>query len=532
MNTNPIFRRIVPALVVCATLLTTPTLLATDYLIGPGQPYTTISDAPLHALTAGDTVLIHWRAEPYKEKFVIVAQGDQADPITIRGVLDPDGRRPVIDGEDATTHPAQDYWNEVRSVVKIGGSSTPPNVMPTYIVVENLDIRGARNTNTFTDDHGATETYANNAAAIHIERGEHITIRNCIIRDSGNGLFVSSSESEVARDILIEGNYIHSNGNVGRIYEHNTYTAALGIVYQFNRFGPLLSGAGGNNLKDRSAGLVVRHNWIEGGNRQLDLVDAEDSGIIRDDPSYNTTYVYGNVLIEPEDEGNRQIVHYGGDSGATGAYRKGMLYFYHNTMISHRAERTTLMRLSTNDEHCDARNNILFVPGDGSGLAIVDETGILDLSHNWIKPGWRGSFGTVTGSINDDGTSVVGTDPGFVAADQQDYRLLPGAPCTSAATSLHADIPTEHVPVDQYIRHQTCGNRPAPGTAPDIGAFEFVPGDADGDLNVTISDFAWLYPCLTGPDVPIDTSCDLFNLDVDSDVDLIDFVAFLESMNL
>src|SRR4029079_4241587 len=119
--------------------------------------------------------------------------------------------------------------------------------------------------------------------------------------------------------------YIYDNGNVGSLFEHNNYTAAIGITFQYNRFGPLRTGCLGNNLKDRSAGLVVRYNWIESGNRQLDLVDGEDSSLIRSDPSYRQTYVYGNILIEPDAAGNRQLLHYGGDSGTTAAYRQGTL---------------------------------------------------------------------------------------------------------------------------------------------------------------------------------------------------------------
>src|SRR6185503_15289607 len=138
----------------------------------------------------------------------------------------------------------------------------------------------------------------------------------------------------------------------------------------------------GNNLKDRSAGLVVRYNWIEAGNRQLDLVDGEDSSSIRNDPRYRETHVYGNVLIEPDAAGNRQITHYGGDSGGTASYRKGVLYFYHNTVVSTRTDRTTLFRLSTNEEHCDARNNIVYVTAAGNTLALIDDTGALSVSHN------------------------------------------------------------------------------------------------------------------------------------------------------
>src|SRR5215207_3446753 len=114
-------------------------------------------------------------------------------------------------------------------------------------------------------DGGATQSYTANASAIYVEKGEHITVRDCLIHDSGNGFFVASSDA-VSRDILVEGNHIYDNGNTGSIFEHNDYTAAVGIVFQYNRFGPLRAGASGNNLKDRSAGTVVRYNWIEGGN--------------------------------------------------------------------------------------------------------------------------------------------------------------------------------------------------------------------------------------------------------------------------
>ncbi len=58
---------------------------------------------PWESLTAGDTVLIYYRATPYKEKCVICRVGTPAAPITVRGVLGPNGERPVIDGNGATT---------------------------------------------------------------------------------------------------------------------------------------------------------------------------------------------------------------------------------------------------------------------------------------------------------------------------------------------------------------------------------------------------------------------------------------------
>jgi hypothetical protein len=131
---------------------------------------------------------------------------------------------------------------------------------------------------------------------------------------------------------------------------------------------------------------VVRYNWIEGGNRPLDLVET-DSSTIQSSQAYRQTHVYGKVLVETDAAGNRQITHYGGDNGTTSKYRKGTLFFYGNTLVSYRTDRTTLFRLSTNEERADARNNIFFVTAAGTTLSLLDATGILDLTHNWFKPG-------------------------------------------------------------------------------------------------------------------------------------------------
>ena len=459
-----------------------PFASAATYEVGSGKPYATPSAVPWESLQPGDLVLIYWQATPYKDKWVICRQGTATAPIVVRGVAGPGGERPVIDGNGAVTRLALDYWGEQRAVIKIGGANIPADTMPKYIVIEGLDIRSGRPPYTFTDDAGATASYVNNTAAVWIEKGENITVRGSILHDSGNGLFVSSAEPYISRNILIEANYIYDNGIANSLFEHNTYTEALGITYQFNRFGPLRTGALGNNLKDRSAGLVVRYNWIEGGNRQLDLVET-DSATIQNDPSYRSTHVFGNVLIEPDAAGNRQITHYGGDNGQTAKYRKGMLLFYQNTLVSTRTDRTTLFRLSTNEEHADARNNI-FYPAvhTGSNLSLLDDTGILNLSHNWFKAGYVGGFSGVSGTITDDGTSVIGTSPGFISEASQDFRLTQTADAVNEGTVLASGA----LPVlSEYVKH--LGGQPRPNDGvPDLGAFEMSDGQP-ADLVVTTS---------------------------------------------
>jgi hypothetical protein len=413
---------------------------------------------------------------------VLCRSGTPASPIVVSGVPGPAGQLPVVDGRDAITRTQLNFWNEVRGVLKIGGANIPSDTLPAHIVIENLDIRSGRPPYTFTNHSGGVDSYADNAAAIYVEKAEHLTIRNCILRDSGNGLFIGAHDG-LTQNILVERNWIYDNGIEGSYYQHNTYTAAIYLTYQFNRFGSLRTGCGGNNLKDRSAGLVVRSNWIEDGNRQLDLVDAEDSAVLVNHPAYSATFVYGNVLIESEGEGNSQILHYGGDSGTTADYRKGTLHFFHNTVISTRSGNTTLMRLSTNDEHADLRNNVVYTTAAGPRLAMLGGAGTLDLRSNWLKNGWVTSHSSFSGSIVDHGSNIEGTDPGFRDLAGQDYSLSPGGACEDAGGPLALAVLPSHEPIRQYLLHRSASDRPHDG-ARDLGAFEagvvFGDGFEDG----------------------------------------------------
>ncbi|MEQ1764408.1 MAG: putative Ig domain-containing protein [Pyrinomonadaceae bacterium] len=444
---------------------------AAIYEVKEGTPMDTIAEVPWTTLQPGDTVLIHWRSASYKEKWVICRQGTAQAPITVRGVPGPNGELPVIDGNGATTPNSLNFWSETRGTIKIGGANVPQDTMPKFIVIENLEIRGAHPSYQFTGRNGALQTYSTSASPIYVEKGENITIRNNIITDGANGFFVASSDDAVSRNILVEGNYIYGNGVSGSILQHNNYTAAIGITFQYNRFGPLRSGAPGVNLKDRSAGLVVRYNWIEGGNRNIDLVDGEDTIHIRNAPEYRKTFVYGNILIK-QDGGNNQAIHYGGDSGTTENYRKGTLYLYNNTLYSIRAGNSVVMRLSTNEEFCDARNNIFFNTAAGTSLAMLAEAGTLSITNNWAKTGWRNSHegGAFTGSVS--GSMLTGSSPGFVDAATQDFKLSNTAAARDAGTSLHPDAAL--FPVDrQYVRHQGGQARPLSGST-DTGAYEYT----------------------------------------------------------
>lgn len=415
------------------------------YDIGPGHAYETPDDLPWESLEPSTLVRIHHRDAPYAAKWVISTAATQEAPLVVLGI---DG--PVITGEDASTRPELDYWNEDRSVIKIGDSSSSSET-PAWVHLQGLTIQSGHPDYTFTDDAGSPGTYTDNAACVFVETGSHVTIRDSVLTDCGNGLFVSSA----ATDVLIAQNYIYGNGIVDDYYEHNTYTEALGIIYEYNRFGPLRDGATGNNLKDRSAGTVIRYNWIEGGNRQLDLVDSGSTTLLSD-PSYAITEVYGNVLIEPDDAGNSQVIHYGGDSGDESQYRGGILLLHHNTIVSQRTGNTTLVRLSSVGESADIRNNVVVT---GGSLAILAESGNAELTDNLLPTDWRDSFeGSLDGTVTDGGNLEGGADL------DAEHRPSSGSAAVGAAGASHPDA--EAVTME-YALHQSGAAR----DAVDLGAF-------------------------------------------------------------
>jgi hypothetical protein len=430
--------------------------------VGPGLDYETPSDVPWEALEAGSLVRIHHRDEPYRDKWVINSSGTPDQPIVVLGVPSA-GRLPVISGEGATTRTALDFWNEERGIIKIGGASVPEGPAASVALV-CLEIRDARPGIEFTSSAGSTEEYAENAACVYLEEGAGIQVVASTIHGCGNGIFSSSGTSGVR----IAQNHVYDNGNRASAYEHNSYTESLGITFEANRYGPLCEGCDGNNLKDRSAGTVIRYNWIESGNRQLDLVETSHDEFAAD-PRYAATWVYGNVLVEPDGAGNSQVLHYGGDGDDQGRYRKGTLYFYQNTVVSTRSGNTTLFRLSTAEESAVVLNNAFSVTANASRLAIFAGEGTIDLGSNWLPSGWVESHDDVTGRI-DARDNVEGAEPGFSDAARQDFTPRDGSPLLDAGAALPAAARDQSAG-SQYVKHQAYEPRPTSGE-PDIGAFE------------------------------------------------------------
>ena len=459
--------------------------MLTTYSVGPGQTYGSIGAVPWTSLVPGDTVAIHWQPSAYHEKILISESGTASKPINVVGVPGPQGQQPVIDGANATTSSQFHYYYtplEESSLVLIQRSADQNyNYKPSYINISGLEFRNAYQTNSFTDASGAAQTYDQFAAAVFIEGANNITIQNSTLDNSGLGLFVLSNgdESHTTRNVLVQGNSIYGNGVPGQYGEHNVYSEAVGITYQYNNFGPLRDGSAGNDLKDRSAGAVIRYNYFSQGGHILDLVDPEDSNIVATDPSFATTYVYGNVLNNGPN-GAATLIHFGGDSGNTAIYRPH-LEFYDNTVVNHINQtgnggqwRTILFQLDTNSQSVNAYNNILYNGPATSGATatnfeLLNTVGVGTFGKNWVSPGWFPSldYAPFAGTISGTNNFIVdpNNNPGFVNLGGGDYHLSSSSSAIGRGQAIASGDPAVTM---QYAPPTSAITR---SSVADLGAF-------------------------------------------------------------
>jgi hypothetical protein len=477
-----------------------------DYQVGPGTgQLTSLEQVPWASLAAGDTVRIFYRATPYRGKFLIAASGTASAPVRVCGVKSSTGQRPIIDGQNAVTRAGLDYGDststaylhQTRSVIvvkKLGAQAW--QAFPSYIQIDGLEVVGAKPGNTFTDAAGVVRPYVEFGACIWLDRGHHITVADNVIHDCSQGVYSKSTDDgdfAVTKDIRLAGNDIYGNGVVGKETLHNSYLASENVIYEFNHYGPLRAGAGGNAIKDRSVGTVVRYNRIEEGAHAIDLVEAEDFPVYAlAQAAYRTTLVYGNQIVKSSGTGS--TIHYGGDhfGSAPGAnwgepfFRQGTLYFYNNTVRLKATSGTgQIFQVSTTLERVEAWNNVFVFDSGISYPAMranqdINTTywtagGIVNLGRNWINAGWGDSdpYHKVPGQLLGQNNLITGP-----SAPVNPSTLVPlaGSAVVDAAqtvfSSAVAAALTAH-PVGYQLDAQFNPQiRTVAGTAADLGAIE------------------------------------------------------------
>jgi len=515
------------------TRAATPTLAAdqsgcpaiTLYDVGPGKTYSALSQLPWSKLKGCDTVRIYPRTNnlPYNEMMLISAGTNLAPAapdrfLRILGMPDPvTGMLPIIDGTGATqleTLPGQAprtlqyHDNAALSPVlhRLGLVMVGPQQGysyqggPTgYISIENLELRNARYDVPYNDAvTGAPDKFHSFATCLYVEAAAHLVVKGNILHDCSNGLFINSKNAalvELSQDVLIENNFFYNNGNpptagvTNGFSEHQSYTEARDIIFQYNYFGPMAPGAMGDCIKDRSSGLVVRYNSIVSNcSLKFNLEDSTGgAALIAGDSGYSTTFIYGNLIDIPASYSGTQLLLYGGDSGQTSQYRQGTLYFYNNTMVvagngASAYPDALLFFLMQPSARAEVWNNIFYAapatagqPGKGMAMAYAG-AGTVNLSRNWMSPtvaaGWLGhaSPAKVTGW----GANIIANgSPGFQNQGLYPYTPVAGSALVNAGaslSSLKAGTTPLSLPQAQVLAPPTA--RKQDGQI-DIGAFEY-----------------------------------------------------------
>jgi hypothetical protein len=466
------------------------------YDVGPGKTYATPGLVPWLSLLPCDNVRIYWRATPYGDVIFLSNRGAAHKYIRIVGMAGPNGEKPVLDGNAATIKPGTPFINTVFDGLGMIVVSVPTGYTygytPGYLEIANLEIRNASKVYSHTNLTGQSVPWQDFASGIYIERAENVAIRNCLIHDNWNGIFQNSKYDEAgqSRYLLIEGNDVHDNGVLGDAHEHNSYTEGVGTVYQFNHFGQISNGSYGDNIKDRSAGITIRYNYIEGGVNPIALPDPQSNGSwerIQKDAwgslLVNSAYLYGNVVISRDRPDfkilwTRIFVNVGDGPYSYGNVRGGTVYAYNNTFIAQfdatmwSMTSTVLFALENTGTNniVQARNNVFHTRPLSSGakaspLAIFWAYGNADFWTNWISAGslpiepsnhntnsalnlgtpWNG-----TGIANMLGNAA--NNPGFVNVAQDDYHLLASSPLIGSGAPLSAEVlKTGNSPIYEYV---------------------------------------------------------------------------------
>lgn len=405
--------------------------------IGPGQTYATPGAFDWGTLQAGDVVNIwpNTGGAAWPWKLGIRAQGTEAAPIIINGVTAADGTRPIFDFAGATTAPCTGVFTATPAygeslggiVIKRGSSDDYYTYKPKWLQIRNLELRGARNGASYTALNGSSYAYSS-AGALYCLVVADLIVENCILTDSGFGLFVMAKDgllSQACERITLRNSRIYGNGVSGSYLEHGVYMQCDSPIVEGCYIGPLRSGAQGSSYKDRSARLIMRHNDVVAHARALDLVYSEEqaSGIAALS-YYGQDYVYGNRIKSNVYEG----IHYGGDNLGeqdssstvfvpTSPYR-ARLFFWGNevdyTSTEYRADAFGLSLASTIAEIWN--NKLTF--GGVTEMTLLEYAGIARLYNNEVvgSVALSGRSDAYAGHISITNTSGRPTDDAFLNA--------------------------------------------------------------------------------------------------------------------
>lgn len=456
----------------------------TIYNVGPGKDYSSPNEVPWLNLKGCDVVNIHYRAAAYKDIIYFSSRGEKNKWIIVRGIAGPNGEKPVFDGNNAVMPTGSSVNTNVDAaglfiVFKPAGVGSAYEYKPGYLQIDGFRFQNARAPAVVTTKNGNTRAWGGFSAGIYIAGADYVAITNNELTDNGLGLFANSTDAGNALQtigLLVRGNYFHNNGNTASFSEHNSYTEGLGTVYEYNYFGPTLEGSYGDNIKERSAGVVFRYNFIEGGANMISLRDPESNGAYESEQKdvwnermVTAVFIYSNIFFSKSQQ-SIMIGHGDGSHGSGKQYREGKIYFYHNRVVArvdnspfwadnvyYEKSGVPLFALSNTRAATTvvARNNLFDIRSftDGrspAAFGIFYYQGLADFDSNWINSDFLStvvvtkpadSLLAVGNMFNGAGLSSLvskpNENPGFVNESANDFRTTSNSPYAQ----LKAELP-------------------------------------------------------------------------------------------
>ena len=430
-----------PAHAVLLVIASAMALAGAEISVGPGRGLTRLEDAfPL--AKPGDSIIVHARADgqPYARTALRLT----LPGLTLRGMPDSSGKRPVLDGAGATFAAG----DQPRAIIVIG-----PEAVGATVAGFHLTGAGA-------------------AAGIYIDGADQVTIDDCEITACDRGL-VSVGSADTAREVLVSSCHIHHNatdnvvlgGGGGRLVGCAIHHAIAG-----------------RNLVSRAHRTVLEASWVhDAAAAEIDLLD--EAGV--SDRAGGLMLVLGCVLAKRRDcPGNRSVIRCGQDRGGD---RVGIIHIVHSTVITPYA--AAVVELTAPGAKAAFANCIVADPtGGGSGRMLVARDG-LPVEPTWAGGLWlaygyqapRGAAGVTNGAFS--------SQPPFVDHAAGDVRLRAdaGVPFIDSALPL-ANIPlpvsalTSGHPLRQrppvllgFRSGKPAGVRKVVGSGLDLGAYEAEP---------------------------------------------------------
>ena len=394
----------------------------------------TDSFAKIEAAKPGDEVIVD--PGTYKFRVYLQTKATAAQPIVIHA-KDP-ANPPVWDLSATNVEAAPGSYtagDRGRGCWQFSGAEN--------IQVSNIVITGCHNAG------------FNSAGVRYYSASKGIKLSNVVFRDNDNGLTGGSQDSE----ITVEFCEFDRNGNLNASTSapsHNIYIYGGTFTLRYSYAHDPIQG---QNFHIRAHDATIEYNWFSRAKSYAGdlMTDDDNDGTTA---ATQTMTLRGNVIVQGSTQSNTsQIVAVYNDAGAANLTLNVKLLY--NTFVGTTGGRAALVHLSNADAttmSAELDNNIVF--GTSKPTLVEDTThGKVAGQNNWLMTG-----ADTTGLTG----SVMGADPKFTNAAQNDFTLAAGSTAIGAALASIAGLPDREYYKDEAVTREYRLR----ATAKDIGALE------------------------------------------------------------